>query len=123
MSESRRVNLRISDDFQSNLDSIEAFLVNRPKRFHQLISQLLDEAIPLLRRFPVAGRDYFSRSTASLEAEQAMDAVRLFAGQMDASLREYIVGDFLMLYGLTEDELCLLAIRHHSQMGYDIREF
>ena len=37
-------------------------------------------------------------------------------------LREYISGDYLMLYAVRGDDLYLLSIKHQRQLSFDLKE-
>lgn len=36
-------------------------------------------------------------------------------------LREYISGDYLVLYAVRGDNLYLLSIKHHRQLSFDLK--
>jgi hypothetical protein len=38
-------------------------------------------------------------------------------------IREYLTGDYLILYALIGDAVYLLSIRHHRQLSFDIERF
>ncbi len=39
----------------------------------------------------------------------------------NTSMREYISGDYLMLYAVRGDDLYLLSIKHHRQLSFDLK--
>jgi hypothetical protein len=43
------------------------------------------------------------------------------SGSPEADVREYVVGDYLVLYALSGAAAYLLAIRHHRQLSFDMR--
>ena len=74
--------------------------------------------IPNLRRFLRIGRRYLANPPQSAEALAQLAG--LPAGAPDA-LREYLHGDYLMLYAAMEADATvhLLSIRHHRQLSFD----
>ena len=102
------------------LDAIEKFLVGADAgfAFDRLLAELRATVLPNLRRFPRIGRRYLANPPQSAEALALLAA--LPAGAPDA-LREYLHGDYLMLYAAMEDNatVYLLSIRHHRQLSFD----
>lgn len=113
-----RVELTLS--FLERLDAIETFLVeaNAGFAFDALLSELRATVIPNLQRFPRIGRRYLATPPQSAEALAQLAA--LPAGAPDA-LREYLHGDYLMLYAAAKADttVYLLSIRHHRQLSFD----
>jgi hypothetical protein len=81
---------------------------------------LRTKVIPALERFPRLGYDLLACKPGS--AETALAAARL-AKKMGkrASLGECVFGDYLVLYAVRSREMCLLAIRHHRELSFDLR--
>lgn len=119
---SYRVELTAS--FLERLDAIETFLVNADAgfAFDALLDELRATVIPNLQRFPRIGRRYLANPPQSAEALAQLAA--LPAGAPDA-LREYLHGDYLMLYTVLDPSpqasaaVYLLSIRHHRQLSFD----
>ena len=112
---SNRVELTAS--FLERLDSIEEFLTGVDAHFayDDLLAELRATVIPNLRRFPRMGRRYLEQPPRSAEALTLL--AELPAGAADA-LREYLSGDYLILYTEVESTVCLLSIRHHRQLSF-----
>lgn len=116
--------VELTASFMERLDAIEAFLVEADAgfAFDDLLGELRVIVIPNLRRFPRIGRRYLANPPRSAEAIAQLAA--LPAGAPDA-LREYLHGDYLMLYTVVdaspEADACvyLLSIRHHRQLSFD----
>lgn len=116
--------VELAASFLERLDAIEAFLVEADAgfAFDDLLGELRATAIPNLRRFPRIGRRYLANPPQSAEALAQLAA--LPAGAPDA-LREYLHGDYLMLYTVVDAspqaDACvyLLSIRHHRQLSFD----
>jgi hypothetical protein len=116
--------VELAASFLERLESIEAFLVEADAgfAFDDLLAEIRATVIPNLRRFPRMGRRYLANPPQSAEALALLAAMP--AGAPDA-LREYLHGDYLMLY-LVEDvspkaeaTVYLLTIRHHRQLSFD----
>ena len=116
--------VELTASFLERLDAIEAFLVAADAgfAFDDLLAELRATVIPNLRRFPRIGRRYLANPPQSAEALAQLAA--LPAGAPDA-LREYLHGDYLMLYTVVDASpqanacVYLLSIRHHRQLSFD----
>ena len=112
--------VELTASFLERLDAIEKFLVGADAgfAFDRLLAELRATVLPNLRRFPRIGRRYLANPPQSAEALALLAA--LPAGAPDA-LREYLHGDYLMLYAAMEDNatVYLLSIRHHRQLSFD----
>ena len=58
-------------------------------------------------------------------APLSLDGQALFEGVVEATgakglLRQWIEGDYLLLYLVKADAIYLLSIRHHRQLSYDL---
>ena len=75
-------------------------------------------AIPNLARFPRIGRPYLDNPPQSAEALAQLAALPAGAA---ASLREYLHGNYVMLYTTMDANatVYLLSIRHHRQLSFD----
>ena len=71
--------------------------------------------VPNLRRFPRIGRRYLDKPPQSAEAMAQLAALPLGAAE---ALREYLHGDYLILYTLAGSTVYLLSIRHHRQLSF-----
>ena len=112
--------VELSTSFLERLASIEAFLADADAAFafDELLLALRATVIPNLARFPRIGRRYLANPPQSAEALAQLAA--LPAGAAGA-LREYLHGDYLMLYASVElsATVYLLSIRHHRQISFD----
>ncbi len=112
--------VELTASFLERLDAIEAFLQEADAgfAFDDLLAELRATVIPNLSRFPRIGRHYLDNPPQSAEALAQLAA--LPAGAAHA-LREYLHGDYLMLYTATEADatVYLLSIRHHRQLSFD----
>lgn len=112
--------VELTTGFLERLDAIEAFLTEADAAvaFDALLAQLRAAVIPNLARFRRIGRRYLDNPPQSAEA--LVQLASLPAGTAYA-LREYLHGDYLMLYALFDDSATvhLLSIRHHRQLSFD----
>lgn len=112
--------VELTANFLERLDAIEAFLVEAEAgfAFDALLAELRATVFPNLQRFPRIGRRYLANPPQSAEALAQLAA--LPAGAPDA-LREYLHGDYLILYVVMEADstVSLLSIRHHRQLSFD----
>lgn len=112
--------VELTDSFLARLEALEAFLIEADAgaAFDDLLDQLRSTVIPNLARFPRIGRRYLDHPPHSAEALGLLAAMPTGAAD---SLREYLHGDYLMLYTVA-DELAtvyLLTIRHHRLLSFD----
>lgn len=116
----KQYRVELTASFLERLDAIAAFLVEADAgfAFDNLLAELRATVIPNLRRFPRIGRHYLANPPQSAEALAKLAA--LPAGAPDA-LREYLHGDYLILYAAMEADAAvyLLSIRHHRQLSFD----
>ena len=112
--------VELTASFLERLYAIEAFLseADAAFAFDGLLAELRDTVIPNLRRFPRIGRRYLDRPPQSAEALAQLAALPSGAVK---ELREYLHGDYLMLYTVIEANAAvyLLSIRHHRQLSFD----
>jgi hypothetical protein len=114
--------VRITANFQQNLDSIREFLVEQEAEagFDKLISFLFGDVIPNLERFPKMGRDFLARAPLSDEGRLKLHALRVKSGN-NTDVREYITDEYLLLYAVRDSVVFMLSIRHHRQLSFDLR--
>jgi len=119
---SRDSALRITRNFERNLDDIRAYHEERgtTAAFDALLDQLFDTVLPNLTSFPELGFDLLARRPGSLEGRAIGAALRRRMGT-SASLRQYIAQDYLLLYARLDGQVVLLSIKHHRQLSYDLR--
>jgi plasmid stabilization system protein ParE len=112
-----RIQVELTASFIKRLVSVETFLAeaDAPQAYDELLDGLRRTVIPNLRRFPRIGRRYLDQPPQSAEAMTHLAALPL--GAADA-LREYLHGDYLILYTLTGSTVHLLSIRHHRQLSF-----
>lgn len=116
----RLYRVELTASFLARLEAIEAFLVEADAAFafDDLLAELRATVVPNLARFPRIGRRYLDNAPQSAEALAQLAA--LPAGAASA-LREYLHGDYLMLYAAVDARatVYLLSIRHHRQLSFD----
>ena len=115
----KRRDVRVTANFEFNPEAIENFLadVDAPQAFNALLDDLAGHVIPTLENHPDIGRSFLSRDAQSVESRQRIKQISSRIGT--TSLREYITGDFLILYAVQEKSIYLLSIKHHRQLSFD----
>ena len=115
--------IRITENFEHNLDSIQQFLAanDAPLAFDTLLDELFNTVLPNLARFPLIGGDFMARLPRAVEGINLHEALQARLGA--AQIREVVHGDYLLLYALFEEKVYLLAIRHHRQLSFDLNAF
>ena len=113
--------VRFTANFERNLEEIRSFLTEQESAdsFVALMTALIETVIPNLKRFPEMGRDFLERVPQSEEG-------RVRWGEAEARaatrrIREYIAGDYLILYAVSDDAIGLLSIKHHRQLSFDLK--
>lgn len=112
--------VELTASFLERLDTIEMFLseADAAFAFDALLAALRATVIPNLARFPRIGRRYLGNPPQSAEALAQL--ATLPSGSASA-LREYLHGDYLVLYTAMEASatVYLLSTRHHRQLSFD----
>ena len=116
--------VKLTANFERNLADIEQFLTEAeaPQAFDGLLDELLETVIPNLERFPGMGRPFLNRAVGSVEATNALAALRAKLQTLLADsngLREYVMDHYLVLYAQTEGVIYLLSIKHHRQVSFE----
>ncbi|MBM3547432.1 MAG: type II toxin-antitoxin system RelE/ParE family toxin [Alphaproteobacteria bacterium] len=114
----RRVSVRITANLEANLHSIRAFLIaaGAATAYVQLLDELDKTVITNLERHPEMGRPFLGRPALSIEARDLI--AKLSSRTGPENLREYLSGDYLILYAVVERTVYLLAIKHHRQLSF-----
>ena len=110
----------ITQNFENNLDAIQQYFIDIevPQLFDVLVEDLFGTIIPNLERFPHIGKDFLARPAGSVEGVNLIESIQHYL-QGKGEVREYITGDYLILYALTDSNLYLLSIKHHKQLAFD----
>jgi len=114
----RSATVRVTANFEANLGEIRAFWIeaDAPVAYDELIDELDATVIAHLERHLEMGRPFLSRSALSIEAQDRIARLSSRAGSK--SLRDYLAGDYLILYTAAEGTAYLLAIKHHRQLSF-----
>lgn len=118
---SRRT-VHVTRNFDENLEDIRRFLEGQEvtQGFQSLLERLFETVIPNLERFPEMGVDFLAKVPQSAEGLIRLEALKKRLGR-NTGLREYISGDYLVLYAWRGDNLYLLSIKHHRQLSFDLK--
>lgn len=116
--------VRSTENFAQALEQLGAFLAEQDAgdAFARLVAALFATLIPNLQAYPELGRSLFARAPASVEGQARWRSLRARLSG-DADVREYISGDYLVLYAVGGDAIDLLSIKHHRQLSYDLARF
>jgi len=112
--------VKITANFERNLASVREFLVSADAApaFAALIEDLGDRMVPAMERFPDIGADFMSRAPLSREGQVLFDRLVALAGP-EAQVRQWIEGDYVILYAVRGGTIFLLSIKHHRQLSFD----
>ena len=115
----KRCTVKVTANFEANLGAIESFLAesDATQVITALLGELADSIVPNLERYPEIGRPFLDRPAHSIEARETIKRLRSQIGS--TALREYLAGDFLILYAVVERTVYLLSIKHHRQLSFD----
>lgn len=123
MASRKSVNVKFTANFESNLAEIEAYWATNefPQCYDRLLDELGETVIPSLERFPGMGRPFMARQPESVEAVAKLEKLKKRLAKLDGKgeLREYVMDDYLVLYGALESAVYLFAIKHHKQLSFD----
>lgn len=111
---------RVAANFERNLEEIREFLLGAEAEaaFAALVERLEREFIPTLERFPAIGADFLARAPLSPKGLVLFESVVGGAGA-GAEIRQWIEGDYIVLYLVEDSTLTLLSIKHHRQLSFD----
>ena len=110
-------------NFLENLVAAHQFFVRQDadsaaSRLTKLKSELRD-MVSILSWSPASGRPARFLAAKSAQVRLKADAVQRLAEQAGLpDLREFIVGQHVVLYAHSETEVVLLAIKHQRQLAY-----
>jgi len=119
----RRRSPVFTENFAANLEAVRSFLEPEgAAAFQHLLDRLFDDIVPTLCRFPQSGRRFLLHPTQSLEARVFVQRLKRLLILLD-DLREFIVGDYLLLYLVRGNQVVFLALKHHRQLSFDLDRF
>lgn len=123
--------VQFTANFEANLEQIAVFWAEQeaPQVYARLLDELGDTVIGNLERHPRIGRRFFARTAQSVEVRERVRGLLKRFG--DPEVREYLSGDYLLLYGLVAEgaareadlTIYLLAIRHQRQLSFEFDAF
>jgi len=123
------VEIRYTANFETNLQSIEAFWIETefPQGYDKLLDELLDTVVTNLERHPRMGRSFMNRQPDSIEAQKLHEKLqaKMAAHDKPADMREYVMTAYLVLYAILEatadkpSAIYLMSIKHQKQLSFD----
>lgn len=115
--------IEAAPNFLANLEAARQFFLlqdadSADTRFAKLKADLR-EMIAVLAWSPASGRPARFLSARSAQAKMKAEALRQLAEQAGLPhLREYVVGQHIVLYAHSEADVVLLAVKHQRQLVY-----
>ncbi len=114
---------RFTENFSTNLTAIEAFIGPHSRTaFHRFLDRLFDDVIPMLCQFPQSGRSFLTRTVKSEKVKVLIKNMSKFLNKGD-DLREFVMDDYLVLYRVRRHHMVFLAVKHHRQLSFDLKQF
>lgn len=116
----RRVAVKVTANFERNLDRIRDFLAGSgaSQAFDALIERLDVRLVPAIERFPDIGADFVAKAPLSREGQVLFERLVALAGP-GAEVRQLIEGDYIVLYLVRGASVFLLSIKHHRELSFD----
>ena len=110
-------------NFLANLDAAyQFFLVQDADSADARLAKLkadLREMVAVLKWSPASGRPARFLAARSAQATLRIDVVMQLAEQAGLPyLREYVIGQHIVLYAHSGTDVVLLALKHQRQLGY-----
>ena len=121
------VKVEATPNFLANLDEAYAFFKAQVSdsadfRLEKLKSELRD-MIPIIAWSPASGRPARFLSGKSAQACVRTETVLRLAQSVGLPfLREYVVGQHIVLYAHSETDAVLLALKHQRQLTYFVNQ-
>lgn len=118
-----KATVEATPNFLANLETARQFFLlqdaaSAPSRLSQLKAELR-QMVQILAWSPGSGRPVRFLSAKSAQARLKAEAVMQLAAQAGfADIREYIIGQHIVLYAHNEAEIVLLALKHQRQLAY-----
>jgi len=113
--------IQVTRNFACNLEEIEQHFrgCDSPRGWETVLERLFEEIIPTLRQFPLIGRDFLDRQPLTYEGVLLVEQVKRRLGNQ-VSLREYLSGDYHLLYAIRGEDIFILAVKHYPQASFDL---
>ena len=119
----KRLTPLYTENSAANLYTIRTFLGEEGRTaFDRLLDRIIDDLVPALCEFPRSGRAFLAHPIRSLEARRAVRRLKRSLQPGD-DLREFIVGEYLLLYLIRGRQVVFLSIKHHRQLSFDLDRF
>ncbi len=111
----------VTANFESNLEQLREFLVGAgaAAAFDHLVARLSSHLVPNLQAFPALGADFLARAPLSVDGAAMFEKLVKSAGT-DSQVRQWIEGDYIVLYLVRGQSVYLLSIKHHRQLSFDL---
>lgn len=123
MSLADKVRIDATPNFLANLEAAHLFFIaqdaeSAAQGFRMLKAELRN-TISVVSWSPAGGRRARFLTGRSAQARLKADAVKQLAEKAGLpNLREYVLGQHIVLYAHSETEVVLLALKHQRQLSY-----
>ncbi len=111
-------------NFTQNLAMIAQFwtICQVPKQHLKLLGIIANTLYPNLESFPLIERVFTidNPQDAYIQARALDLLARAKATLNGVEIREYVLDDYLVLYGVDAQRIYLIAIKHHKQAGFSV---
>ena len=116
----RRVAVKVTANFERNLDRIRDFLseAGESQAFEALIERLGVRLVPAIERFPDIGANFAAKAPLSREGQVLFERLVALAGP-GAEVRQMIEGEYIVLYLVRARSVFLLSTKHHRELSFD----
>lgn len=117
-----KARIALAASFERNLEAIRLFLEQSgapPTVYDDVVSAIVGRLFPLLENHPRAGRDWLLNPPPT-ESGQLLRQHVLTKLTGRHELREFVLDRLLVLYAIEGNNVTLLAVRHHRQLGFDL---
>lgn len=127
MSLPTKASVEAAPNFLVTLNDAYAFFVDQdaesaPNRIASL-KAVLHEMVRILGWSPASGRPARFLTSRSVQAQLRIKPVEELAAAVGLpNLREYVVGQHVVLYAHSDTEIVLLSIKHQRQLTYAVTE-
>ena len=113
-----QISIEFAENFVQNLETMQTWYAQFPdsSAYEQLIRELFDVTLPMLKRFPRAARRFELES--QLPRGMAAKA-RIEKHYPNAELREVMLKRHVAVYAISGAAISFLAVRDFRQIDYD----
>ena len=114
---------RFTENFSANLTAIETFLGPHGRSaYRKFLDRLFDGTIPSPCRFSQSKHSFLAHTIKSAKVRTVTKELRTLLGK-EENLREFVTDEYLLLYLVRRGQVIFLAVKHHRQLSFDLKQF